>query len=150
MLHAPVRFLSGASVGSGATASIGGAPSAPLAQSFMDSWSASSANSWGMGESHGNSWQSSENGLVTALTALGSLIGNALEHVTSGANINVTYEGLKDIALNQKDYNSDVTEWGYKKGREIRDKIKENGGIIDGLVGVAERIVNDIKGKFQK
>lgn len=35
--------LSGAQVGSGATASLGGVPSAPLAQSFMDSWSASSA-----------------------------------------------------------------------------------------------------------
>lgn len=142
--------LSGAGVGSGATAAIGGAPSAPLAQSFMDSWSASSANSWGMGESHGNSWNESENGLVTALTAMGNLIGNALEHVTSGANINVTYEGIKDILKDQDKYNSDATEYGYKKGQEIGNKIIEKGGILGQLVQVARNVVEDVTGIFKK
>lgn len=90
--------LSGAAVGSGATASLGGTPSAPLAQSFMDSYSASNSisNGWSQSENMGNSWQSSENGLVTALTALGNMVGNALEHVTSGANIELTLNGLQN------------------------------------------------------
>lgn len=82
--------LSGAQVGSGATASIGGAPSAPLAQNFMDSWSASQNAS----ESRGSSWQSSEGGLVTALSALGDALGAAIGKVTSGMNLNIALQGL--------------------------------------------------------
>lgn len=82
--------LSGAAVGSGATASIGGAPSAPVAQNFMDAWSASENAS----ESHGSSWQSSEGGLVTALSALGDALGAAIGKVTSGMNLSIALEGL--------------------------------------------------------
>lgn len=85
--------LSGANVGSGATASIGGAPSAPVAQNFMDSWSASQNAS----ESHGSSWSSSEGGLITALEGLGRLIGSALNNVTTGMNLNLNFEGLREI-----------------------------------------------------
>lgn len=93
--------LSGASVGSGATASIGGAPSAPLAQNFMDSWSASQNAS----ESRGSSWQSSEGGLVTALGALGSALAKGLAAVNSGMNLTVNMSSL------QKELN-DISENG--------------------------------------
>lgn len=143
--------LSGAGVGSGATASIGGAPSAPLAQSFMDSWSASNAHGFGIGNgegwSEGSSWNYSENGLATAIGALGDILKNAYEHVTSGQNINITYEGLKDVLEHQKDYNSDVTEWGHKKGIEIGDKIIEKGGVLGQIVQLGRNIVEDITGK---
>lgn len=85
--------LSGASVGSGATASIGGAPSAPVAQNFMDSWSASENAS----QSHGSSWSSSENGLMTALTALGGFLTSAMDKLSSSMNVNFSLEGLEKI-----------------------------------------------------
>lgn len=82
--------LSGAGVGSGASASTMAASgsgasasmgSAPLAQNFMDSQSGSSAK--------GNSWGSSENGLATALEAMGAMISAALGAVQSGQAINI-------------------------------------------------------------
>lgn len=114
--------LSGAAVGSGATASIGGSPSAPLAQSFMDSWSASNANGWGMGESHGNSWNNSENGLVTALEALGSMVTGAMGALSSGMKIDFSLEGLKDILEKTYDpYVGDTVE----KIKDIGQSVKE-------------------------
>lgn len=98
--------LTGAGVGSGATASIGGAPSAPLAQSFMDSWSASNAHGLGVGNgegwSEGSSWNQSENGLLTALSELAGLVGNALNIATSGQNINIALEGLENLSNQSK------------------------------------------------
>lgn len=85
--------LSGAQVGSGATASIGGTPSAPLAQNFMDSWSASQNAS----ESRGSSWQSSEGGLVTALQAFGGMIGSAIDKISSGMSLDINMSGLANI-----------------------------------------------------
>lgn len=88
--------LSGASVGTGATASLAGVPSAPLAQNFMDSWSASESyshgsswgnengGSYGNGSSWGAGWANSEEGIVTALQGLGSLAGNALAGINAG------------------------------------------------------------------
>lgn len=98
--------LSGAGVGSGATASLGGVPSAPLAQNFMDSWSASSSfsngisngSSWNSGEN--SSWNQSESGLITALEAFGSMISSALDAVTSGSKIDLTLNGLQDLIGN--------------------------------------------------
>lgn len=144
--------LSGAAVGSGATASIGGAPSAPLAQSFMDSWSASGANSWGMGESNGNSWNSSENGLVTALSALGSLIGNALDNVQSATNINIALDNLKnwnnaemnhekklkaDDAVKRNDYQS--PDYPHEPGRHNAD-VEGERKLVDKIVDFAKNI----------
>lgn len=107
--------LSGAAVGSGATAAIGGAPSAPLAQNFMDSWSAS--NSMNQSEQQGSSWNSSENGLVTALTALGSMIGNMLNSVKSASNIQLTLDMLNGnkeaIAKQRKSTNDAVANRDY-------------------------------------
>lgn len=90
--------LSGAAVGSGATASLAGAPSAPLAQNFMDSWSGSSSyshgssssygegngSSWGEGSSWGSGWSNSEEGIVTALNALGGMANAGLNAIQSG------------------------------------------------------------------
>lgn len=87
--------LSGASVGSGATASLAGVPSAPLAQNFMDSWSASESYSHGSGSGYseesgsgwGSGWSNSEEGIVTALQGLGSLASNALAGINAGQAI---------------------------------------------------------------
>lgn len=90
--------LSGAAVGSGATASIGGTPSAPLAQNFMDTWSASQNAS----ESHGSSWQSSEGGLITALSALGSALAKGLGAIQSGMNLSINMAGFEDMINNME------------------------------------------------
>lgn len=139
--------LSGAAVGSGATASIGGAPSAPLAQSFMDSWSASNAIAQGNSESMGSSWNSSENGLVTALSALGNVIGNALSMVTSGSNINLTLDLLKDEqareeqrkrtneAVRNKDYESKDYPHNPGSGQPTKESIDATKNIIDKVTG---------------
>lgn len=92
--------LTGAGVGSGATASISPASgsgasasmgSAPLAQNFMDSSSASEA----MG--HGSSWNSSENGLVTALTAIGEMLAGAIGAIGSANRVDVAISGLEKL-----------------------------------------------------
>ena len=78
--------LSAASIGSGATASIGGA-GAPLAQPFANSSSAS--NSWshseGMskGGSSGSSWNDSTYGLSTAIDQLGDAAQDAIDTVSN-------------------------------------------------------------------
>lgn len=142
--------LSGAAVGSGATASIGGAPSAPLAQSFMDSWSAS--NSMGQSEYGGSSWNNSENGLVTALSALGSLVGEALRNVTSGANIQIALDNLThwndeqrnqqkklkaDDAVRRNDYTS--SDYPHEPGR-YNANVTEERGLIDKIVNFTKNI----------
>lgn len=152
--------LSGAGVGSGATASIGGAPSAPLAQSFMDSWSASNAHGFGIGNgegwSEGSSWNQSENGLVTALTALGGIISGALESVNAGSKIEVAIEGLnslakqKDAENNYKKNKADsAVNWGrydspdypHEPGRKNAD-VEGEAKLIDKIKNFAQNLFN--------
>lgn len=91
--------LSGASVGSGATASIGGA-TAPMAQSFANSSSAS--NSWSHGEgsgsggSSGSSWNDSTYGLSTAIDQLGDKAQNFID---SASNI-IMDDGIVGMIAN--------------------------------------------------
>lgn len=98
--------LSGASVGSGATASLSGVPSAPLAQNFMDSWSASESYShgssygegegggWSNGSSWNNGWSNSEEGIVTALQGLSGMADSALNLIQSGDTIDAINQYL--------------------------------------------------------
>lgn len=121
--------LSGAQVGSGATASLGGVPSAPLAQSFMDSWSASSAGSFGNGHSEGwsegSSWNSSENGLVTALTALGGIVSDALGAISSSNKIEIALSGI-DEKVKELKRNAGEHIAKNKSGISIIDNLSEN------------------------
>ena len=137
--------LSGAAVGSGATASLAGAPSAPLAQNFMDSWSGS--NSWSHGESSGGSfgerfgegfqngsswnsgWSNSEEGIVTALQNLGDMADTALAGMNAGNT-------LKQMSKNM---GSPLTDWGYDVGQGIRN------GVKNGIETIGEVISNGIK-----
>lgn len=104
--------LSGAGVGSGATASLGGVPSAPMGQSFMDSWSAGQSSSrasgeaYGMSEAQGSSWgenwSNSENGLVTALNALSGMVSGIFGMENSGNTVENTGNIIEEIAKNTK------------------------------------------------
>ena len=139
--------LSGASVGSGATAALGGVPSAPLAQNFMDSWSASESYShggsygegngasWGEGSSWGSGWSNSEEGIVTALEGLGGMANAAILGINSGntlENINNSLGG------------SAVTKWGEKIGDNIRNSV------VGGIKQIGQTIsdkISDITNK---
>ena len=91
--------LSGANVGSGATASIGGS-SAPLAQTFANSSSASNSWSHSEGMSHGgssgSSWNDSTYGLSTAIDQLGD---KAEEFIDGASNI-LMDDGLAGMLAN--------------------------------------------------
>lgn len=82
--------LSGANVGSGATASTSGATSglgsAPLAQNFMDSASASQSSG------SGSSWNESESGLAAGLQAMGELISGVIGNLNSSHTIDLILE----------------------------------------------------------
>jgi len=80
--------LSGASVGSGAVASMGGS-SAPMAQTFLGAESANSANSSSWGESEGSSWNHSESGLATFLQSMAGIFSTISNGLSSGLSINI-------------------------------------------------------------
>ena len=155
--------LSGAGVGSGATASLGGVPSAPLAQNFMDSWSASQSNSmgyssgesWNTGQS--SSWNQSESGLVTALSAFGEIIGNAISNITSAQNIETIEKGIKGLfkknSQKLKDANKAV-EHGKEWGQYSKDYPHEPGRPGSSasnmyFMDMVKNFAEDIKDKFK-
>lgn len=117
--------LSGASVGSGATASFGGS-SAPMAQSFMDTSSASSASGESFGTSHGSAWMNSESGVITALNALGAMVDSAIDETQAANEIEKGKDFFDKIEEGAKKYgrsgtfgnildafNSIFNQWNY-------------------------------------
>ncbi len=147
--------LSGAGVSSGSSASLGGSPNAPLAQNFMDSYSASNSMSQGSsyGESHGGSfgesfgtgsssgsswnsgWSNSEGGIVTALQALGGMADTAL----AGINAGNTMDYLNNMAGGNP-----ITKWGESVGQKIKDSVV--GGVRKIGNAISDKI-DDIKNK---
>lgn len=133
--------LSGAAVGTGATASIAGSPSAPLAQNFMDSWSGSSSyshgssssygygngESWGEGSSWGSGWSNSEEGIVTALEGLAGMADTALAGINAG-------QALEQMG------GSYATNFGEKIGDAINQYVTE------GVRNVSDQISNFLGG----
>lgn len=99
--------LSGASVGSGATASMT-APNSFMASTFPEQNSASTSASQGQSESNG--WSQSESGLATALESIGSLAMNILNKMNASHNINIALEGLDKIIENGKETAKKVSE----------------------------------------
>lgn len=142
--------LSGAGVSSAGTASLGGSPSAPLAQNFMDSYSASNSMSQGSsyGESHGGSfgesfgngtssgsswnsgWSNSEGGIVTALQALGGMADTAL----AGINAGNTMDFLNNMAGGNP-----ITNWGESVGQKIKDTV------VNGVKSIGNKISDKIQ-----
>lgn len=144
--------FSGSNVGSGATASLGGVPSAPVAQNFMDSYSSSgstsfnrsqnNANGWSDGsswsEGSGSGWSSSEGGIATALSALGEMSESALEMLNSGIKTEEAAKVWNEFTSGDypgfMDTVSDYIVDGIKKGvKNIGD------GIIDWFNGKKEK-----------
>lgn len=142
--------LSGAGVGSGATASLGGSPSAPLAQNFMDSWSASNSNShseshggsygeswgegygegWQNGSSWNSGWSNSEEGIVTALQGLSGMADTALAGIQSGKAL----EGLNNWI-----------DGAGNLGKGITNQVVK--GVKDFVGSIGDRIQDSLKGK---
>lgn len=131
--------LTGAGVGSGATASISPASgsgatasmgSAPLAQNFMDSSSASEA----MG--HGSSWNSSESGLATGLQALGDALAGALATVNSGMNLQIDLGNWGNKAENVGEYVSKLTI--KEVGKALKDFLNDPGSYTGNGKGTSQ------------
>lgn len=140
--------LSGASVGSGQTASIS-AGSAPIAQSFMDSQSASSAQSAGESYNAGKSWNSSESGIVTAISALGDMFSNALGAINSANTINLNMgefgNAIEQVAKAEGDYSYETT----KKAHETANSLQRAGNTVsDFLSNALNNIGADIAGSY--
>ena len=87
--------ISGASVGSGASASIGAADTFQ-AQTFADQNSASHSEGYSKEQSSGSSWQYSESGLATGLKLLGQSLESAMAGLNSSNTVNVTLDMLKE------------------------------------------------------
>lgn len=125
--------LSGASVNSGAAASIA-TPSTFMGQTFADQASASHSESHASGgsesSSHSNSsgsgWNNSESGLATGLSQLGQAIGNGLQALSSAKlfDISIGGEGTKVVKDVVDDVKSGVDKAAdnYKNSAE---KMKE-------------------------
>ena len=136
--------LSGASVGSGATASLSGVPSAPLAQNFMDSWSASESyshgGSYGYGEGGSNEsgsgwnygWTNSEEGIATALHALGDMASGAWGAINSSNALNNARKGWDKasdlVRQGVNKINKGITTKIENIKKDIKDLIEKNGG----------------------
>lgn len=144
--------MTGAGVGSGATASTAGvtAPSAtgpaasgsmaggmaastgissaPMAQSFMDSQSGSS--------NYGSSWDSSESGLATALKAMGEIVDGALNAINAGTTLNVIMNTAGEYLANtSQETKNTIDKLADNSGLPYADSIKKqnskNGIVMD-------------------
>lgn len=124
--------ISGASVGSGAAASIGAADTYQ-AQTFADQNSASHAEGYSKESSNGSSWQNSESGLATGLSLLGESINGALSGLQSANTVNVTIDNL------------------MKEGKKVPKAIANTGKQLNKAAkGAAKGIINKVKGAVKK
>lgn len=89
--------LSGASVGSGATASMGGS-SAPMANTFANSSAQSLSESSGYGESHGSSWQQGTSdslyGMQESLNQAKNVVTSVLDTINNSRLMDEIMKGL--------------------------------------------------------
>lgn len=124
--------ISGASIGSGAAASMS-APETFMGQTFAEQNSASHSESASQGNSSGSSWQNSESGLATGLSLMGDAIKSALQGLNSSTTVNLTLDALK------------------QQGKELPKKIEQAAkGTAKANVGIAKKVVNYIKKDWQK
>lgn len=119
--------ISGASVGSGAAASIGAADTFQ-AQTFADQNSASHAEGYSKEKSSGSSWQYSESGLATGLKLLGQSLESAMAGLNSSNTVNVTLDLLKEEG---KRLPSKVVKTAKKAAKGAKNTAKN---IVKGLI----------------
>lgn len=115
--------FSGASIGSGATASMT-APNSFMASTFPEQNSASTSSSQGQSESNG--WSQSESGLATFLESIRGLTEGLIANLTSSKAIDINLNGLeafaKQYATEKKKSEADTkakANKAYEEGREL-------------------------------
>ena len=124
--------LSGASVNSGAAASIS-TPSTFMGQTFADQASASHSESHASGgsesssnsSSSGSGWNNSESGLATGLSQLGQAVQNGLQALSSAKLFDITIGG-KDSTVGK--VVNDVKKGVEKTINKAKDYIKNRPG----------------------
>lgn len=107
--------LSGASVGGGASASVG-TPSTYMGQSIAEQNSASHSQS----ESSGSSWNKSESGLVTFLESMGTWVQGMIGALSSSHTLNIAFNGLEDSV---EEYDSSMDK-AINKAKKMGDTYK--------------------------
>lgn len=119
--------LSGASVGSGATASIGGS-SAPMANTFANSSAESLSESSGYGESHGSSWEQGSSyslyGIEEAMNQGKKIIESVIDTINSSTTMDKISKlfGGSGTGINVKDLATDTIKNLPKAlGKTIQD-----------------------------
>lgn len=118
--------LGSASVSSGAQATAGN-PMTFMPNTFADSQSASVAHN----ESENSSYQQS----VSGLAYLADVIGNAISNISSGHNITIALEGLKDVLNNDEDKTGD----GKKDWEDTEESIIQAVENVTGVHGTTFR-----------
>lgn len=113
--------LSGASVGSGATASMT-APNSFMASTFPEQNSASTSVSQGQSESNG--WSQSESGLATFLESIRGLTEGLIANLNSSKAIDINLNGLeafaKQYATERKKSKAEAeAKKAYEEGKEL-------------------------------
>lgn len=140
--------LSAASVGSGATASIGGA-SAPMANVIADRMSTNSAYSQGqsesMGKGSGSSWDKAESGLLTFMNGMQSLLGGIVGAMNSSKTIDISLNGLEGLLKG-----GDKGENGTTKGYTGETTPNFNGNVMDYSFDLGKYLAKQVKGMFKK
>lgn len=124
--------ISGASIGSGAAASMS-APETFMGQTYAEQNSASHSESASQGSSSGNSWQNSESGLATGLKLMGDSIQGALQGLNSSTTVNLTLDALKQA------------------GKKVPEAIEKTAkGTAKATKSVAQKVVDFVKKDWKK
>lgn len=118
--------LSGASVGSGATASMGGS-SAPISQTFADSYSNSASEASSYNESHGSSWNQSMYGIQSTYQQAADTIKAIIDGVNSSQMFSNLVDAIKNIDTGNKTVNEAISN-AQKTVDSVKDWITENKG----------------------
>lgn len=147
--------LGTASVGSGASASMGNADSY-MASAYADQ--ISSAESQGQSQSQGQSF--SESGLATGLKLISEAISGLISNMNSAAQINFSFEGLDQLLNNTpqtapKDYDEDGNKGGMNDSVEgMKQVIKGTESIgnwlIDQFNPFNSPLLNDLRNRTKK
>lgn len=112
--------LSGASVGSGASANIS-APAAHMGTAIAEQNSASTGSAYGENWSSGSSWNESTNGLAEGLRQMGELVKEAFSGLNSAINLNVTMQDMSKLvndALPDTEANNELAEKAKESGNK--------------------------------
>lgn len=135
--------LSGASVGSGASANIS-APSAHMGTAIAEQNSASTGSAYGENWSSGSSWNESNSGLAEGLRQMGQLVSSALAAMNSAHELNINLGGLGSLT---GDKNGNITLKDGTGEKTTANEVINEAARLTGkaALGVIDKVMNNEK-----